>query len=374
MTLFQDESAGEMVLAPEFNALANTDMSGDLAGGVGGNYAIVSMKGGKWRIKHQGAETLVTMANGDPKPSLEAVIVKANGHLTKQYYEGAYTEGDSAPPRCFSMDGKVPAPSVQDPIHHSCAVCPMNAFGSRITENASKAKACADNRKLAIVPLHDLHNEAFSGPMLFRVPPSALKDLAQFGQLMQSRGFPYNAVAVRIGFDTEVSHPKPTFRAIRPLNSEEAAVVMELYNSDLVERVLADFGPAAQATAPAADEAFEEPQPTPAAVKPVPAPPPAAKPAAAKPVVAQPKAPSPAPVKPAVVKPVATKVPGPPPASKKVVASTPAAEPAPIIDAEIVAPASEAGSETEGTDAAPAEPGGIDDEINNILAGLNDIA
>lgn len=358
VTVFQDQSAGEMELAPEFHALANTDMGSDLSGGVGGNYAIVSMKGGKWRIKHQGNETLVTLPNGDPQMSIEAVIIKSNKYLTKQYFEGSYAEGDSAPPVCFSMDGVSPSPQVENPVHSKCATCPKNAFGSRITDNGSKAKACQDNRKLAIVPLHDLKNEAMGGPMLLRVPPSALKDLAKFGDIMKARGYPYNAVAVRIGFDTEVSHPKPTFRAIRPLNSEEASTVIELYNSDLVERVLADFGAAAAHPAdvvPPADDAFEEPQ-VPAEKQA--APPPAVK-AAVKP--ATPKAP-PAAAKP-VVKAVtaATATPAPPAARKA------AAKPAPVapVEPEVVdVPAEE----------TAAQPEGLDAEISNILEGLNAIA
>lgn len=372
MVVFQDSGAGEMELAPEFHELANTDTAGDLSGGVGGNYAIVSMRGAKWRIKHQGNEVLVTDKNGEPRPSLEAVIIKSNKHLTKQFYENGYQEGDNSPPTCFSVDGKVPSSQVENPIHTSCALCPKNAFGSRIANRddgtVSKAKACADNRKLAIVPLHDLRNEAFGGPMLFRVPASALKDLAQFGQLMQSRGFPYSAVAVRIGFDTEVSHPKPTFRAIRPLKSDEAAIIMELMNSDLTERVLADYNADVaprDMVPPAADEAFEEPPkaevtPPPPAVVKVAQPKPALK---AVPTTAQPKAPAPAPkpaVKPAAV---ATKVPAAPAAKPKAAAPAPVQEPE-VVDAEIVEKVAEEPAER-------VQPTGIDAEIEDILAGLN---
>lgn len=372
MVVFQDSGASEMELAPEFHALANTDMGSDLSGGVGGNYAIVSMRGAKWRIKHQGNEVLVTDTNGEPRPSLEAVIIKSNKHLTKQFYENGYQEGDSSPPTCFSVDGKVPSSQVEKPIHSSCALCPKNAFGSRIANRddgtVSKAKACADNRKLAIVPLHDLHNEAFGGPMLFRVPASALKDLAQFGQLMQSRGFPYNAVAVRIGFDTEVSHPKPTFRAIRPLKSDEAAIIMELMNSDLTERVLADYNADAaprEPVVPAADEDFEEPQ---TAAAPAPPPPAVVKVAQPKPALkAVPTAPAPAP-KPAVKAPVAaTKVPAPPPAKRVAAAPAPAPKEPEVVDAEIVeTPAVE--------ETTAAQPSGIDAEIEDILAGLNAVS
>lgn len=366
LTIFQD--GGAMELAPEFQQLATTSMSDDLSGGVGGNYAIVSVRGKVFRIKFQGQEAPVLNEKDEAVGSLEAVIVKANPHLTKQYYPNGYEEGSSEAPTCFSLDGKVPSPDVENPQHNRCDLCPQNRFGSRVTDAGKKVKACSDNRKLAIVPLNDLRNEAFGGPMLFRVSASALKDLAIWSQQLKARGYPYNSVAVRIGFDVEASFPKPTFRAIRALNSDEAAIVLELYQSDLVERVLADFNaPPAEADTPntGSETLFEQPpqpQPQPAAQR-APAPQkPATQAGQRTAAPAQPKpaatAQKPAPAvhaqKPAAPKPAARKpVPPPPPAAP--------AEP------EVAE-----GTESEVTEGAAAPDMG--DEINNILAELNSAA
>jgi hypothetical protein len=109
-----------------------------------------------------------------------------------------------------------------------------------VSETGIKQKACRDTKKLAIVPLGDMRNESMGGPMLFRVPPSSLKDLSQLADAMKARGYPYNSVAVRIGFDMEASHPKPTFKAIRPLTDAEAEIVLELFHGDGVAAVLSD--------------------------------------------------------------------------------------------------------------------------------------
>lgn len=325
LAVFQENT--NLQLADAFKDIAGSDLGGALSAGVSGNYPILSMRGGKWRIKFQGVEhPIVNPQTGDAVPSLEVVIVKANPFLTKQYFEGAYEEGSTESPVCWSLDGKAPAVGVPSPQHTVCALCPQNKFGSKVTPAGVQVKACQDNRKLAVVPLLDIENKQFGGPMLFRVPASALKDLAAFGQTMQARGYPYFAVATRIGFDVDTSYPKPTFKAIRPLTDAEAIQIRELMDSPAVENVLggevAAPGHAAAPAQPAVDPDFEVPPshvpsvppvaPTAAAAQPstplagvsfgAPAPAPAAAPAkprgrkpAAAPAAPQAPAPAPAP-------------------------------------------------------------------------------
>jgi hypothetical protein len=305
--------------------------------------------------------------------SLEAVIIKGNKNITKQYYATGFTEGDTSAPDCFSLDGKVPAESVAQPQHTNCAACPKNQFGSRINPTTGvKSKACADNRKLAIVPLNDLRNELLGGPMLLRVSATALKDLAMFAETLKARGYPYNAVAVRIGFDISVSYPKFTFKAIRPLTDEEAAIVLEWAGSEQVEKVLADFT-TAPADLPAAetDSVFEQP-PEPAEPPRAAAPKPAT--TAVPPVVKPAAKPAPAPAKAAA--PAQPKAPAAPPAAKpktvvpatpKPAAPKPAAKPAPAPAAAVEEAEPEADMTTE------AVPGNLENDIASILAELNNI-
>lgn len=354
VAVFQNESGA--TLAPEFKALMAAGALGDdLGEGLrGGGFAVLSKKGSKWRIKYKGEETLITNQDGEPAPSLEAVIIKANPFINKQYYAGKWVEGSTSAPDCFSLDGRVPAPSVESPQHHNCAGCPMNVWGSKINEQGRKVKACQDTKKLAIVPLRDIPNIGFNGPMLYRVTSSELGDLGTFADQMKSRGFPYNSVAVRLGFDPDASHPKVTFKAIRPLTPEEAQQVLELYQSDSVGRVLAaDFTAEAAAegktislspAAAPADPDFEQPP-----VSATKAPP---RQDAPKPRAATFAAPATvAPAKAAVV---------PPPPGRK---PKPAPEPA------VVAPEPEAPVE----EAAP-ETTQLDDDIAGILAGLDKLA
>lgn len=270
MTLFQHETG-----AGPSRALVAAAIGNELGEGIRSSYAILGIKGGRWHIKYKKNDTVLQQHNPntgrmEPITSLEMVIVKANGFLNKQYYKGKYVEGNSAPPDCYSLDGKTPSAAVKTPVHSNCTLCPMNQFGSLIGDNGVKQKACRDTKKTAVVPLGDLRNESWGGPMLFRVPPSALGDLSKLADALKARGFPYNAVAVRFSFDLDASHPKPVFNAIRALTDDEAETILELYNSDPVAAILADNDIAVEAgAAPTqAPQLFEQEPQVPVGVQP----------------------------------------------------------------------------------------------------------
>jgi hypothetical protein len=350
------------------------EIGGDLSGGVQGSYAILSFKGSRFAVKYQGNAQVITNEQGDPVGSFEAILVKSNPYLTKQYYAKGFVEGDNAAPDCFSIDGKVPSDQSPQKQHSNCAACPMNAFTKINETTGKKTKACQDNRKVAVLPADDLVNELFGGPMLMRVPAASLKDLAMFGDTLKARGFTYNSVRVRVSFDLTVSYPKLVFKAIRPLTDEEANQVIEWYGSDVVNKMLADFTdikvPANEAAAPAVDEVFEQPQAAAPVAKPVP---PVVQPVAAKPAAA-PAAPPAQAAKPAGVSfgakaPVAKTA---APAAPAVVKAPAAAKPKAQAPAAPVAAQPAVEPETDTT--TEVIPGNLENDIAGILADLNAIS
>ena len=284
----------------------------ELSEGVGAKFAVVSIRGKVFRIKYGGVEQPVTMDVQGQRmaaPFIDVVIPIASGALSKTFYKGQFQEGTNDQPDCWSEDGITPlAPLQNRPIvpangQHctDCRLCPYNAFGSKITESGKQAKACADTRKLIVVPAHDLENAAFGGPMMMRVPAASLAPLAEFDRAMTSRGIPYFAVVVRIGFDQDPAYPKLTFTPVRMVTDAEAAKVLEYRNSEHVKEMLraAQANPTPDTTptafGPSTGEipGYAPSQPTAASVAP-------AAPATAAPV--QPAAPqfAPAPTQPAV--------------------------------------------------------------------------
>ena len=215
-----------------------SSMDGDLTAGVSAGYPIVSIRGSKWRIKAKGEETLVTNEEGEPKATLEVIILKANKEVSKVFYENGYVEGSDAPPDCSSSNGTHPDSNVQNKQHDNCANCPHNQWGSRITKQGKKGKSCQDSRRLAVVPAYDIENKNLGGPMLLRVPAASLTDLAKYGAGMQAKGFPYNSVITKIGFDPETSHPQLTFKPARVLTDAEKILAAKHYEGPEVARVL----------------------------------------------------------------------------------------------------------------------------------------
>lgn len=252
-----------IIVKPEINQalveLAGIDTN-DLAGGVDGGYAVLKFRSSKWRISYGGTTELITGNTGEPVPSLQVVLVRGSKALAKSYYASKYEEGSDDAPDCWSMDGVRPDPQVANPISPGCAACPMNAFGSRAINTpggTGRGKACQDVRRIAVVPEGDLSNERYGGPMLLRVPPASLGDLAKFAKALAAENYPYNAVVTQLGFDAEASYPKLTFRAVRPLSQDHQDQLIELLQDPefcgKVDHILNrnEEAPAAPAPAPA---------------------------------------------------------------------------------------------------------------------------
>lgn len=233
----------------------------DLMEGVSGGFGVISFRGGKWRIKHGGEETLIKR-DDEPVASIPVVIVKSNSKVSKIFYEKNYEEGDDASPDCYSLDGEAPDAGAPSPQAKSCATCPQNQWGSRVTDAGKKAKRCSDNRRVAVVPaqrdvkslvqqkgqegaltemLETMSNEMYGGPMLLRVPPASLSDMATFARELKKR-YPeesYNSIVTVIGFDPDTAYPKLTFKALRKLTEQEKLAVVEFWRDGSADNVLA---------------------------------------------------------------------------------------------------------------------------------------
>lgn len=213
----------------------------DLTSGVQGGFGHIGYKGKVWSVRFRGEEVQLMRPDGDgPRNSIELVILKASPAVAKIFYKDGYVEGSNSAPDCWSTDGVKPAPGAALKQAVTCATCPKNAWGSRITPEGKQAKACSDSRRLAVVPLQDIKNEVYGGPMLLRVPAASLQDLAQFGQKMGHLGYPYYSIGVRVSFDPASAFPKFQFGAIRALTNDEATLVLELQKSAEVARILAE--------------------------------------------------------------------------------------------------------------------------------------
>lgn len=210
----------------------------DLSQGVSQSFPILSYKGKVWHVCEGKERSLVADASGDPVPSVEVVILKANPKIGKTYYPTGYEEGSDERPACYSNDSVAPAPDSLEPQAKKCAVCPHNQFGSKITENGARGKACSDFRRLAVAPEGDI-----SRAMLLRVPAASLKELLAFADQLNKRKVPYQALVTKIGFDHTVSYPKLSFKMVRWLDEKQVPQVQAMLDSDIIETITAMNAP-----------------------------------------------------------------------------------------------------------------------------------
>ena len=232
--------------------------AGDLTTGVVEGFPTISYRGKVWRIRKAGEETNYVDDKGDAVQSLEFVLAKANPSLAKVYYSAAFEEGSTGKPDCWSADGTKPDANVLQPVSATCAACPNNVWGSRISDTGKKGKLCADRRRLAVVGPADLAKRGVDcDKFLLHIPAGSLKGLAEYEKkVLTPKGIPYFAVVTRIGFDTTQAHPLLTFKATRFLTEDEAKAILEIRGGDDVKRILQEsheFDGAAAEAAPASE-------------------------------------------------------------------------------------------------------------------------
>jgi hypothetical protein len=224
----------------------------NMSGGLGAGEAVprISIKGSRFRIVEDGTETVLDQT------VLDTVIVGANPRLSKNYYAKAWDpDAEATGPDCFSMDGVRPDPSIAEPQNNICASCTKNAWGSKKGPQGQDLKACADQKRLAVIAAEDP-----AGPVyLLQVTPAALKGLKQFQKELERRGIPPETVKTRITFDTNASFPKLVFKFGGFIDAETQALVDPLFDSPEVRAITAEY--VGTPPAPSAPEPKQESEP-----------------------------------------------------------------------------------------------------------------
>jgi hypothetical protein len=238
--LVKSDLAGVPAALSDLFKNTGNESIGDLTQGVMAGFPTISYRGKVWRIRKGGEETNYVDDKGDAVQSLEFVLAKANPQFAKVFYKAAFEEGATGKPDCWSADGIRPDANVMEPVCTTCAACPNNVWGSRISESGKKGKLCADRRRVAVVGPQDLTtNGADCQKFLLHIPAGSLKGLSEYAEkVLKPKGIPYYAVVTRVGFDTTQAHPVLTFKATRYLTEPEARAILEIREGDDVARIL----------------------------------------------------------------------------------------------------------------------------------------
>ena len=224
-----------------FQNFANApDMVAAAQANLQASFGVIGYKGKNWRIKYRGEEILVKDARGLPEAALDVVIVGVSPHISKAFYDKKWTEGDSGPPDCYSVNGDAPDATSPKKQCASCAACPQNVWGSKVTDQGKKAKACQDSRRIAVTPLADILNVDFGGPMLLSLPPMSLSGLSAYAKELGRFGAQPFMVATQMTFDSDLAYPMINFKATRWLVEDEAVLVKEALEDKQIGRMLTE--------------------------------------------------------------------------------------------------------------------------------------
>ncbi|MCE5387959.1 MAG: hypothetical protein K0041_05190 [Acidithiobacillus sp.] len=234
---------------------------------VGGSYfPRISPARRRFSIVESGLEPeVITGADGKPVDHIDVVILGTNPGEYKTYYADSYDPKakEKGAPVCFSNNGIAPHPAAKQPQSDKCASCRQNVFGSKITEQGKKSKACSMSKRLLVVSADDLQGPIYMLNASYMALPGFN---AMVGELLAG-GLPLPAVVVRVALDDNVDVPVFTFNPIAVLDEKDLGIVAaRLDEQNVKEFVEGTFD--AESNAPrnvgAEEEAKPEPAPAPA--------------------------------------------------------------------------------------------------------------
>lgn len=246
-------TSGSMLPAYLQNRTALASINADvISGGLG--FPVLSIKGKVFTLVKDGERKVLTRPD-DPDEVLQSInlsVVRANTKsrvfYAKAYVEGS--EGDAAKPDCYSNDGVAPAADARTPQAKKCQLCPHAVWESKRNPDGSAAKgtACTVNTRLAVIDPDSIVGVESPEPYLLRVPAGSRANFADVVKTAEARGIPYNALALKVGFDKEAPSPKLTFKIVGLLSDAAFEVASKLYEDDTVKDI-AGLGPVRPALA-----------------------------------------------------------------------------------------------------------------------------
>jgi hypothetical protein len=213
---------------------------------VGAQYPTLSIKGKVFTLVKDN-ERKIMMRLDEPDEVAQSInlsVVRANTKsrvlYLKEYVEG---EAENARPDCSSNDGVAPEANSGAPQSKKCAICPHAVWGSGRNGEGTR---CSVNTRLAVSDPDNLDLQ-----FLLRVPAGSRKNFADAVKAADTRGIPYNALVMKVGFDPTAPSPKLTFKPIGLLDDAGYAKASARYDTELVRSIV---GLHADETVEVADE------------------------------------------------------------------------------------------------------------------------
>ena len=144
---------------------------------------------------------------------------------THEYYDQEFSPSGKKPPACVALGYDIatlaPIPQSPDPQCTSCAMCPMNQWGSK-----GSGKACKNSRLLALLP--PVFDDEDPLMYVLKVTRGSLKFFDGYVQKLATR---YKTVPIgvvtRVTLNPNVTWSEQHFEVVRPLEDHEFETYMK---------------------------------------------------------------------------------------------------------------------------------------------------
>src|SRR5580765_590491 len=210
----------------------------------------LSFRGKVWRIVKDGVEEVVNRpGTDDPTSMVAGVLLDYNKARSRAYFEGAYEEGKTTAPTCWSHDGVIPHPTVVNKQSPTCASCDKAVKGSKVTDAGKEVTACSQFKRVAFVPIQNTKHVA----LLLKLPQTSIWDkdseewaakgwyaFDQYVDMLKRGGINHTAsVVTKIRFDPRTAYPKLLFGPMDYVPQDVVADIKEhLADKDGINKLL----------------------------------------------------------------------------------------------------------------------------------------
>ena len=193
------------------------------AGLSGGGVPYLSIKGSRFTAVDALGEQRPLGAMDQRGMYLDVIVVDLNPAVSKSYYAEAFDPSatDYKPPTCFSDNGIGPSDKVPAPPATTCAACPMNVWGSKVSDNGKEVKLCSDAKKVAV-----LLADGTTIPFRLNIPAASLKAWKLHCQAIAAHSADLTMLVTRLRFDPQASSPIMLFEATGWVSPEQADLIL----------------------------------------------------------------------------------------------------------------------------------------------------
>lgn len=219
--------------------LAKLEPETNLTGSYSSNRRL-SIRGGVFRKVVNGQEV------GEVDARALSVVIVKSAPVSRTYYAGAYTPGETSAPACWSSDTQTqkPADAVPEETRQAsrCTDCPQNIKGS----GQGDSRACRYQQRVAVLLANEDGDLESSEPYLLSLPATSVfgdnqrkMSMQAYARHLNAHKTPLASVITELRFDTDSSTPKLWFKPIRPLTEKELAIAVEVQSNENTAELVA---------------------------------------------------------------------------------------------------------------------------------------